>query len=140
MIKEFEAVRNWATIRGVGGSEITDQTIQTGYQRFLQEAIEIHEALVLEDEEEFQDAIGDTIVTLINLAEMKGYKAEDCLGKAFGVIELRKGLTTPEGSFVRYGKLSEEDKNKCDKLQGNPGDQYFGRNQLDLLGPDDFKG
>jgi NTP pyrophosphatase (non-canonical NTP hydrolase) len=134
MIKRFEDVRQWGAIRGLG--EASDQA---QYQRFLQEAVEIHEAMVNNDEEEFQDAIGDTIVTLINLAKTRGYNAEDCLDKAFGVIECRKGLTR-NGSFIRYGKLDPEDQNICDEHQGNPGDEYFGSNQLEHLQPDDFKG
>ena len=39
------------------------------------------------------DAIGDTIVTLINLAVTQGMKAEECLEAAFQVIEFRKGLS-----------------------------------------------
>lgn len=141
MIKEFEDVRQWKKIRGIGGDENTPMhtRVQSQFQRVMQEVIEIHEALVLEDEEEFMDAVGDTIVTLINIADIKGYSAEDCLAKAFGVIKLRKGITQPAGDFVRYAKLSQEDKDWCDEHQGNPGDQYFGSNQLSVLTPADFK-
>ena len=131
-IKEFEAVRQWGAIRGIDGASADIQ-----YQRFLQEGIEIHKAMVENDEEEFIDAIGDTIVTLINLAKTKGYDAEDCLAKAFEVIELRKGLNV-NGSFNRYAKLSDEDKKICDEKQGNPGNQYFERNMLEKLEPKDF--
>lgn len=120
MIQEFEAVRHWAAIRGVNGA-----TTDVQYQRFLQEAVEIHDAITKQDEEEFQDAIGDTIVTLINLAVTGGYSAEDCLQKAFEVIEKRKGLTTHNGDFIRYGKLGETEQAICDKLQGNPGSEYW---------------
>ena len=132
MIKEFEDVRNWGEMRG-----LSDANPDMQYQRFLQEAVEIHEAMVLEDEDEFKDAIGDTIVTLINLAKTKGYNAEDCLEGAFDVIELRKGINK-NGSFVRYGKLNEEDKKWCDKNQGNPGSEYFEELLLDSLTPKDF--
>lgn len=131
-IQEFEAVRNWGKIRGIDGAEA-----QMQYQRFMQEGTEIHKALVENDEEEFQDAVGDTIVTLINLAKTKGYNAEDCLAKAFDVIELRKGLNV-NGSFNRYAKLSDEDKKICDEKQGSPGNQYFEREMLNKLEPKDF--
>lgn len=141
MIKQFEEVREWKKIRGIGGDENTDmQTrLQSQYQRVMQECIEIHEAIVLNDEEEFIDAIGDTIVTLINLADIKGHKAEDCLKQAFDVIRLRKGLTQPAGDFVRYAKLSDEDKQICDELQGNYGEQYFDEEYLEILKPKNFK-
>ena len=120
MIKQFNDVRKWAAIRGINKVEP-----QVQYQRFLQEAVEIHDAMINKDEDEFMDAIGDTIVTLINLANTKGYKAEDCLYKAFRVIEKRKGFTTKRGDFVRWGKLDNYSKNLCDIRQGNPGNEYY---------------
>lgn len=141
MIKEFEDVRNWKKLRGIGGDSNSPRALrlQSQYQRVMQEAIEIHEAIVLEDEDEFQDAIGDTIVTLINLADIAGYNAEDCLKKAFDVIRLRKGITRPTGDFVRYAKLARSDQEWCDENQGNPGSDYFEESSLDLLGPNSFK-
>jgi len=144
-IKRFEDVRNWSTLRGIGADRSikSDKKLQTklqmAFQRVQQEITEIHEAIVLEDWEEFRDAIGDSIITLINIAKIRGDKAEDCLEEAFDVIELRKGLTTPSGSFVRYNKLSAEEKTICDNRQGNPGDQYFLREDLEHLTPEDFK-
>ena len=139
--KQFEDVRNWKKIRGIGGSEDAPRKdrLQSQYQRFMQEGVEIHDAIVLDDEDELQDAIGDTIVTLINLADIAGYKAEDCLEKAFNVINLRKGLTRETGDFVRYAKLSDKDQEICDAKQGNPGDQYFLDEMKESLNPDSFK-
>ena len=113
-------VRNWGKIRGIDKVEP-----QVQYQRFLQEAVEVHEALVNKDDIEFIDAIGDTIVTLINLANTKGHKAEDCLESAFNVIEKRKGFTTKRGDFVRWGKLDSYSRNLCDIRQGNPDNEYY---------------
>lgn len=141
LINEFQQVRDWKEIRGIGGAEDAPMKdrLQSQYQRVMQEAIEIHEAIVLEDDEELIDAIGDTIVTLINIADIKGIKAEDCLEQAFNVIKLRKGLTRPTGDFVRYAKLSDSDKQICDEKQGNPGDQYFTEDMLSVLKPENFK-
>lgn len=133
MIEKFENVRQWGAIRGIGDN--TDPQVQ--YQRFGQEGLEIHKALIEDDIEEFKDAIGDTIVTLINLAKTKGINAEDCLDIAFGVIELRKGLNK-NGSFVRYAKLSKEEQEICDIKQGNPGYQYFEKEKLNTLKPENF--
>lgn len=133
VLKEFEAVRQWGAIRGIGGA-----SFQRQYQRVLQEVVEIHDAMNNSDMDEVSDAIGDTIVTLINLAKTVNMNAEDCLKGAFDVIELRKGLNF-DGDFVRYGKLGEADKKICDVQQGNPGDQYFERFALDTLVPDNFK-
>jgi NTP pyrophosphatase (non-canonical NTP hydrolase) len=133
VLKEFEAVRQWGAIRGIGSA-----SFQRQYQRVLQEVVEIHDAYNNEDMDEVSDAIGDTIVTLINLAKTVNMNAEDCLKGAFDVIELRKGLNK-DGDFVRYGKLNDADKAICDKKQGNSGDQYFERYALDTLTPDNFK-
>ena len=132
MIQEFEDVRKWGEIRGLG-----EASPEIQYFRFLEEATEIYEAMINNDEDEFKDAIGDTIVTLINLAKTKGYNAEDCLSEAFGVIKLRKGINK-NGSFVRYGKLNEADKKWCDEHQGNPGNEYFSEDMLNSLQPQDF--
>jgi NTP pyrophosphatase (non-canonical NTP hydrolase) len=140
-MKEFEDVRQWKKIRGIGGNDSVslDKRLQSQFQRVQQEITEIHEAIVLEDWDEFQDAIGDSIVTLINIADIRGDKAEDCLEKAFDVIKYRKGLTRPTGDFVRYGKLSQEEKLICDEKQGSPGNQYFTEKDLYTLKPENFR-
>jgi len=127
----WEKVRSWGKLRG-----INKVNSDTQYQRFLQEAVEIHDAMIKDDHKEFQDAIGDTIVTLINLAITKGYKAEDCLQGAFTVIEKRKGITTEKGDFIRYAKLDDKKKHWCDISQGEPSKEYFIR---DDLSPNNFK-
>lgn len=134
MVNEFEAVRNWSGIRGIGGADA-----QVQYQRVLQEVVEIHDAMCNNDEEEMRDAIGDSIVTLINLSKILGFTAEEALEGAFGVIELRKGITTTRGDFVRYGKLSEDGKIWCDENQGAPDEEYFDRANLDVFTPENFK-
>lgn len=131
--EQFELVRQWGAIRGIDGADFHHQ-----YQRAMQELAEIHLAYIDNDMEELQDAIGDTIVTLINLAVTVGYTAEDCLDKAFNVIKLRKGLNK-NGSFVRYGKLNQSDKEICDLKQGNSGNEYFEESALTWLEPNNFK-
>ena len=133
MIKRFEDVRNWGAVRGIDGA-----SFQRQYQRVLQEVVEIHDAYNNEDMAEVSDAIGDTIVTLINLAKTVGMNAENCLDSAFSVIEFRKGLNF-DGDFVRYAKLAGEDRVVCDEKQGNPGEQYFLPEMKDRLTPESFK-
>jgi len=132
-MKEFEEVRQWGKMRGIDGADF-----QTQYQRVLQEIVEIHEAYIVGDMEEVKDAIGDSMVTLINLARTVEMKAEDCLESAFDVIKLRKGINK-EGSFVRYAKLTEDEKDFCDITQGNPGNEYFDEYHYNTLKPEDFK-
>ncbi len=116
----WNKVRKWGQLRGI---DKVDAQVQ--YQRVLQEVVEIHDAMVSNDKAEFQDAIGDTIVTLINLANTEEYAAELCLDGAFEVIEKRKGFTTKRGDFVRYGKLDSYSKDLCDIRQGNPDNEYY---------------
>lgn len=139
-MKLFQDVRDWKRIRGIGSNSLTkEKELQGAFQRVQQEITEVHEALVQDDFEEFQDAIGDSIVTLINLADLGGYKAEECLEKAFNVIKLRKGLINPKmGDFVRYAKLSEKDQAICDLKQGSSGEEYFTEEALKTLKPEDF--
>jgi len=132
MIKQFEDVRKWGKIRGIESSKPEVQLY-----RMLEEVSEIAKALAENDDYEFQDAIGDTIVTLIMLAGTKDYDAEDSLEQAFSVIKLRKGLNK-NGSFVRYMKLSEKEKLICDEKQGNPGSEYFLPEDIDKLKPINF--
>ena len=131
-IKEFQDVRQWGKIRGIDGADFQHQ-----FQRCMQEILEIHDAYIENDMPEVQDAIGDSIVTLINLGVTVGFNAEECLAKAFNVIRLRKGLNK-NGSFVRYGKLNDEDKQICDIQQGNTDIEYFEEIMLQSLKPSDF--
>ena len=133
-MKEFEEVRDWSGIRGIGGADA-----QVQYQRVMQEIVEIHDGMCNKDIDEIKDAIGDSIVTLINLAKLYDFTAEQALGSAFGVIKLRKGITTPRGDFIRYGKLSDEDKVWCDLNQGQIGNEYFDESFLSTATPENFK-
>ncbi len=127
----WDKVRSWGKLRGIDKIDPDTQ-----YQRFLQEAVEIHDAMIKHDNHEFEDAIGDTIITLVNLAATKDLKAEVCLRKAFDVIEKRKGITTDKGDFIRYAKLDTYLKNICDDQQGNIDSEYF---EFDNLRPEHFK-
>ena len=126
----FEKIRDWSDIRGMQNGDP-----QMQYQRLLQEVVEIHDALVKNDRIELIDAIGDVVIALTNFAKTVNLKTEGCIDKAFNVIEKRKGITTPKGDFVRYGKLGSYEKNWCDEHQGNPGCEYF----IDTPKPEDFK-
>lgn len=49
---------------------------------------------------ELKDALGDSLVCLIILADILGYELEDCLDEAYNEIKDRKGKTV-SGSFVK---------------------------------------
>lgn len=68
--------------------------------KVTEEVGEIASALLKKDEMKLIDGIGDTVVTLILLAEMNGYRIEDCLEVAWLEIKNRKGQTI-DGTFIK---------------------------------------
>lgn len=68
--------------------------------KITEEVGEIASALLRKDEAKLIDGIGDTIVTLILLAEMNGLGIEGCLESAWLEIADRKGKTV-DGTFIK---------------------------------------
>ena len=76
---------------------------ENSYKQFckvVEEVAEIGTALNHQSEEELIDAIGDTAVTLIILAEQNGLNFKDCLEHAYNVIANRTGKTI-NGVFLK---------------------------------------
>lgn len=69
-----------------------------------EESGEIAAALLRKDKEALIDGIGDTVVTLIILAQQHGWTLERCLQYAYDEIKDRKGETR-DGSFVKESDL-----------------------------------
>ncbi|HAR6696906.1 TPA: MazG-like family protein [Staphylococcus aureus] len=72
--------------------------------KFYEEAGEIAAALSRSDKEALKDGIGDTVVTLIILAQQQGWTLEECLQYAYDEIKNRKGKTI-NGTFVKETDL-----------------------------------
>lgn len=72
--------------------------------KFFEEAGEIAAALSRSDKEALKDGIGDTVVTLIILAQQQGWTLEECLQYAYDEIKNRKGKTI-NGTFVKETDL-----------------------------------
>lgn len=70
------------------------------FMKVLEEVNEVGKALVDNNKEELIDGIGDSLVTLIILAEQNGLDIEDCLETAYNVIKSRTGKTV-NGNFVK---------------------------------------
>jgi NTP pyrophosphatase (non-canonical NTP hydrolase) len=66
----------------------------------MEEAGELAQAILKNDEPEIIDAIGDMVVVLTNLAKLKGYNIEDCIDSAYQVIAERTGRMV-NGTFVK---------------------------------------
>lgn len=69
-----------------------------------EESGEIAKAMSRNRIEELKDGIGDTIVTLIILAQQQGWTLEECLQYAYDEIKDRKGRTI-NGTFIKEDDL-----------------------------------
>ena len=99
-IPEFQQIRDWATERGI----FAKGDAKTQYLKLQEEAGEVARAILKNDEPEIIDGLGDTLVVLINLSHLAGYKLEDCLASAYDVISKRSGKMV-NGTFVKTESL-----------------------------------
>ena len=97
----YDLIRAWATEKGIYKSGDT----RTQYLKLMEEAGELAEAILKNDESEVIDAIGDIVVVLTNLAKLRGHNIEDCVASAYDVIKSRKGSMI-NGTFVKNTNLT----------------------------------
>ena len=96
VISVYDLIRDWATEKGIYKSG----DARTQYLKLMEEAGELSEAILKNDEPEVIDAIGDMVVVLTNLAKLRGHNIEDCITSAYNVIKSRKGKMI-NGTFVK---------------------------------------
>ena len=98
--RKFEELKknviSWATEKGI----FEKGTPEAQAWKTLEEAQEILDGIITENNEEIIDGIGDTLVTLIIQAEMQGVDLLECLEIAYNVIAKRKGKMI-DGQFVK---------------------------------------
>lgn len=96
-IEDYEAlIIAWANERGLlAGTTPTKQTL-----KLMEEAGELCKAMMLEDDEKIQDAIGDMLVVMVNLCNKLGMCLHDCISVAWEEIKDRNGRMV-NGSFVK---------------------------------------
>jgi NTP pyrophosphatase (non-canonical NTP hydrolase) len=87
---------NWAKARKLDNPDNKFQQLAKVYE----EIGELSSAILKRDISETIDALGDTYITLVILANQMGYSLEDCAKRAFKVIEYRKGKTEG-GTFIK---------------------------------------
>ena len=95
----FFLVRQWGDDKGITGANGV-ATPSAQFQKLLEEVGELGKALMDNDTAETVDAIGDCMVVLTLLADMKGLKIEHCLDSAYEVIRRRTGRME-NGVFVK---------------------------------------
>ena len=93
---QFELIREWAKEKGI----YKTGDVRTQYVKLMEEAGELAQAILKNDEPKIIDAIGDMVVVLTNLAKLKGYNIEDCIDSAYQVIAERTGRMV-NGTFVK---------------------------------------
>ncbi|HZG12702.1 MAG TPA: MazG-like family protein [Kurthia gibsonii] len=95
----IEKVKQWSIEKGLDHAEPSKQ-----FLKVTEEVGEVAAALARDDMEELQDAIGDTIVTLIILAQQHEMEVEECLEQAYNAICGRTGRMI-NGVFVKEEDL-----------------------------------
>jgi NTP pyrophosphatase (non-canonical NTP hydrolase) len=96
----FDLIRTWAAERGI----YENGNAHTQYVKLIEEAGELAQALLKDDKPEIQDAIGDMVVVLTNLAFQRGFDIEDCIDSAYAEIAMRTGKMI-NGTFVKTESL-----------------------------------
>jgi NTP pyrophosphatase (non-canonical NTP hydrolase) len=97
----YDLIRAWATDKGI----YKTGDARTQYLKLMEEAGELAEAILKNDEPEVIDAIGDMVVVLTNLAKLRGHNIEDCVTSAYSVIKDRQGKMI-NGTFVKNGAVT----------------------------------
>ena len=92
----FDKIRSWAKVRGLYDKGNT----YVQYVKLQEEAGELAKALLQSDHDEVNDAIGDMVVVLTNLAHLHGTEIEYCIEDAYNVISKRTGKMI-NGTFVK---------------------------------------
>jgi NTP pyrophosphatase (non-canonical NTP hydrolase) len=93
---EFQ-VMQWAKDRGI----YENGTALGQAKKTVEEAAELFDAVAANNRAEIADAIGDVMVTLINVAVLTDMDVRQCFYQAYKVIEHRKGYMNADGQFVK---------------------------------------
>jgi NTP pyrophosphatase (non-canonical NTP hydrolase) len=90
-------VIQWSEARKI----IPNSTPIAQWKKAAEELDELRDALVKNDRAEAIDAVGDTVVCLINICALLDINLVDCLESAYNEIKDRKGTMNAEGIFVK---------------------------------------
>jgi len=99
---EFQVMK-WASDRGI----YENGTALGQAKKTLEEAGELLAAVASNDRAEIADAIGDVMVTLVNVGVLCDMDLRQCFYKAFKVIEPRQGYMNKNGQFVKQQEATQ---------------------------------
>ncbi|MDG0821353.1 MazG-like family protein [Staphylococcus equorum] len=97
--KLVSQVEYWSVEKGLHRGNPDRQAL-----KFYEEAGEVGAALSRNRMDDLKDGIGDTVVTLIILAQQHDMTIEECLQYAYDEIKGRKGKTI-NGTFIKESDL-----------------------------------
>lgn len=93
-------VEAWAEARGI----YAHSTVEAQTLKAVSEMGELADAVIKGSGADIEDAIGDVIVCLVNVAHMSGLDLESCCDKAWNEVKGRSGRMIPGGAFVKEGE------------------------------------
>ena len=93
-------VIQWSEARRI----IPNSTSQAQFLKAVSEIGELADAINKGDMDATKDAVGDTLVCLINMCALLDIDLVDCLEGAWNEIKDRKGTLLPSGVFVKEEK------------------------------------
>lgn len=96
-----EQVQQWSIDKDLHNGNSDRQAL-----KFYEEAGEVAAALSRGQMDALKDGIGDTVVTLIILAQQHDMTLQECLQYAYNEIKGRKGKTI-NGTFIKEADLKE---------------------------------
>ena len=92
-----ELIRGWSEQRGI----LANGKVLAQITKHMEEGVEILDAYSKQDKDELIDAIGDSFVTLNNIAFTAGLDINECVEHAWSIIKDRKGYLREDGVFVK---------------------------------------
>ena len=96
LTNEFQPIRDWAAERGLydkGNTKI--QAL-----KLMEEVGELAKAIIEDKPFDITDALGDCVIVLVNLAQLRGVHLEDCINMVYKEIKDRKGKMKG-GTFIK---------------------------------------
>ena len=93
---ELDVLR-WAEARGI----LRNGNISTQMLKGVSEMGELCDAVIKNDHDAIVDGLGDVLVVLLIVADMKGLNLISCLESAYNEIKDRRGYLNADGVFVK---------------------------------------
>jgi NTP pyrophosphatase (non-canonical NTP hydrolase) len=98
---EFQPIRDWRESRGLNGRNASAEVQMVKLQEEFDELVV---GIENNDTAEIADAIGDMVVVLTGIAELKGLTIENCVNMAYDEIKKRKGVMH-KGTFIKMSDV-----------------------------------